>query len=79
MSHERFKFDDEIDELEELQPIKTENKAVNDINKSLADSGDKDSGDKSMGKGKKKKRKSRVKTILPNVYCGISIQRSTKL
>ena len=28
MSHERFKFDDEIDELEELQPIKTENKAV---------------------------------------------------
>lgn len=55
MSHERFKFDDEIDELEELQPIKTENKAVNDINKSLADSGDKDSGDKSMGKGKKKK------------------------
>ena len=55
MSHERFKFDDEIDDLEELQPIKTENKAVNDIDKSLADSGDKDSGDKSMGKGKKKK------------------------
>ena len=73
MSHERFKFDDEIDDLEELQPIKTENKAVNDIDKSLADSGDKDSGDKSMGKGKKKKRKFKKSYIFLLLLLSIAI------
>ena len=57
MSRERFKFDDEINDLEEdLQPFKTE-ESINDINESLNDSTSRDPGDKSMGKVKKKKRK----------------------
>lgn len=58
MSRERFKFDDEVDDLEEdLQPYKTEKEPINNTNESLVDSTDKDPGDKSMGKVRKKRRR----------------------
>ena len=51
MSRKRFKFDDETNDLEEdLQPFETGEKSINNINESLDESTNRDSGDESMGK-----------------------------